>query len=71
MAQEIDFVKKELVAFRIMNRCPFLETQRERKWMMNAIRQAFQWAERHSDSIDPEAPYCIVKKKRGDTDSDN
>lgn len=71
MAQEIDFVKKELTAYRIMNRCSFIETQRERKWMMNAIRQAFQWAEKHSDSIDPEAPYCIVREKPGEADSDN
>lgn len=71
MAQRIDFVTKELTAYRIANRCSFIKTQRERKWMMNAIRQALQWAERNSESIDPEAPYCIVKAKPEHFDSEN
>ena len=61
---KIDYDTKELRAYHIANRCSFIETQRERNWMMNAVRAAFQWAERHSTWIDPDAPYAIVRVKR-------
>lgn len=57
---KIDFTTKELRAYHIAHRCSFIDSQRERNWMMNAIRAAFQWAERHSTDIDPEAPYAIM-----------
>lgn len=64
---KIDFVTRELTALRIANRCTFIESQRERLWMANAVRAALSWAERHSTEIDPEAPYAIVdaRPKRG------
>ena len=71
MTQRIDFVTKELIAYRISHRCSFNNTLRERKWMMNAIRQAFQWAEQNSVTVDPDAPYCIVKAQPEHFDSES
>lgn len=60
----INFAKKELVAYRIANRCSFLTEDWEQEWMRNAIRSAFRWAEKHSKTVDEDAPYCIVKAKK-------
>lgn len=62
----IDYAKKELAALRITNRCAFVSEPWEKEWMMNALRAAFRWAERHSDSIDPDAPFAIVRARRTD-----
>ena len=65
----IDYAKKELAALRITNRSTFVSEPWEKEWMMNALRAAFRWAERHSDSIDPDAPYAIVRARRSDIDT--
>lgn len=62
----IDYAKKELAALRITNRSTFVSEPWEKEWMMNALRAAFRWAELHSDSIDPDAPFAIVRARRTD-----
>lgn len=63
---KIDFTKKEIAVLRIVNRCSFIDSTWEQEWMMNALRAAFRWAERHSESIDPDAPFAIVRAHRND-----
>lgn len=63
---KINFEKKELAAFRIVNRCSFISEKWEQEWMLNAIRSAFRWAEQHSACIDPDSPFSIVRARRED-----
>lgn len=62
----IDYAKKEIVALRIVNRCAFVNEEWEKEWMIHAIRAALRWAERHSESIDPDAPLAMVRAKKSD-----
>lgn len=66
----IDYAKKEIAALRIVNRCSFISETWEQEWMLNALRAALRWAERHSVSIDPDAPYAMVRAKRSDISTD-
>ena len=65
----IDYAKKEIAALRIVNRCCFLSEKWEQEWMMNAIRAAFRWSERHSVNIDPDSPYAIIRARKEDMET--
>lgn len=61
---KIKYYKKQMVTHRIVNQCEFLTEPWEREHMLNLLLAAFDWSEKTSEHVEPDAPYAIVKKSK-------